>query len=71
MRFAYPAIYSGQEVTDIELWFENGKVVKEKASKGQELLITTEENSSHPGGTYLLDPRTLRKVRPDQETTRG
>ena len=41
VRFKYPAIYSGQEITDIELWFENGKVVKEKASKNQELLTTT------------------------------
>jgi aminopeptidase len=40
IRFGYPAIYSGQEVTDIELWFENGRVVKEKASKGQELLTS-------------------------------
>jgi aminopeptidase len=38
IRFAYPAIYMGQEVIDIELWFEDGKVVKEKAAKGQELL---------------------------------
>jgi len=41
VRFKYPAIYSGQEITDIELWFENGKVVKEKASKNQELLTAT------------------------------
>ena len=38
VRFRYPAIYTGQEVTDIELWFEKGRVVKEKASKNQELL---------------------------------
>jgi aminopeptidase len=38
VRFAYPAIYGGQEVVDIELWFEDGKIVKEKAAKGQELL---------------------------------
>jgi len=38
IRFSYPAIYGGQEVEDIELWFEAGKVVKEKASKGQDLL---------------------------------
>jgi aminopeptidase len=38
VRFRYPAIYDGQEVTDIELWFENGKIITEKASKGQELL---------------------------------
>lgn len=38
VRFGYPAIWSGQEVTDIELWFEKGRVVKETASKNQELL---------------------------------
>ncbi len=38
IRFKYPAIYDGQEVTDIELWFENGRVVKEKAEKNQDLL---------------------------------
>jgi aminopeptidase len=40
IRFEYPAIFSGQEVHDIELWFEDGKVVKEKASKNQELLTS-------------------------------
>jgi aminopeptidase len=40
VRYSYPAIYGGQEVEDIELWFEGGKVVKEKASKGGELLTT-------------------------------
>ncbi|NOZ00144.1 MAG: aminopeptidase [Chloroflexi bacterium] len=38
IRFRYPAIYDGQEIHDIELWFEDGKVVKEKAGKNQELL---------------------------------
>jgi len=40
IRFKYPAIFAGQEITDIELWFENGRVVKEKASKNQELLTS-------------------------------
>ncbi len=40
IRFKYPAIYNGQEVTDIELWFENGRVMKEKAAKSQELLTS-------------------------------
>jgi aminopeptidase len=40
IRFKYPAIEYGQEVTDIELWFEKGRVVKEKASKNQELLTS-------------------------------
>jgi aminopeptidase len=51
IRFSYPAIYSGQEVEDIELWFENGAVVKEKASKGQELL--TQMLNTDPGARYL------------------
>jgi len=38
--FKYPAIFSGQEIHDIELWFENGKVVREKANKNQELLTS-------------------------------
>jgi aminopeptidase len=38
VRFRYPAIFDGQEIEDIELWFENGKVVQEKAGRNQELL---------------------------------
>lgn len=52
VRFAYPAIYGGQEVIGIELWFEDGKVVKEKASKGQELLtalLNTDEGARFLG----------------------
>src|SRR3989337_1134849 len=51
VRFAYPAIYGGREVTDIELWFEDGKVVTEKASKGQERL--TPLLTTDPGARYL------------------
>jgi aminopeptidase len=51
IRFKYPAIYDGQEVTDIELWFEDGKVVKEKASKNQELLTALLDTD--PGARYL------------------
>lgn len=40
IRFNYPAIYEGQEVIDVELWFDEGRVVKEKASKGENLLTT-------------------------------
>ncbi len=39
VRFKYPAIYDGQEVEDVELWFENGKVVEEKAKRNQEFLV--------------------------------
>jgi len=50
-RFRYPAIYDGQEVNDIELWFQDGKIIKEKASKGQELL--TALLNTDAGARYL------------------
>jgi aminopeptidase len=52
VRYSYPAIYGGQEVEDIELWFDGGKVVKEKAAKGQELLtalLNTDEGARYLG----------------------
>ncbi|MDZ7343814.1 MAG: aminopeptidase [candidate division KSB1 bacterium] len=51
VRFRYPAIYSGQEVDDIELWFENGNIVREKAGKGQALL--TSLLNTDAGARYL------------------
>jgi aminopeptidase len=51
VRFKYPAIFLGQEVADIELHFENGKVVKEKASKNQALLTAT--LNTDKGARYL------------------
>ena len=38
IRFTYPGIYAGREVVDITLTFRNGRVVKAKAEKGEELL---------------------------------
>jgi len=52
VRFSYPGIYGGREVEDIELWFEDGKVVKEKAAKGQDLLtalLDTDEGARYLG----------------------
>lgn len=51
VRFRYPAIQHGLEVTDIQLWFEHGKVVKETASKNQEFL--TAQLNADPGARYL------------------
>ena len=51
VRFSYPGIYSGQEVSDIELWFDQGKVVKEQAAKGQHLL--TGILNTDAGARYL------------------
>lgn len=51
VRFRYPAIFDGQEIEDIELWFENGKVVEEKAKRNQELL--TAQLNTDKGARYL------------------
>lgn len=49
--FSYPSIYSGHEVSDIELTVEKGKVVKAQAKKGQEFLekILTIDGADHFG----------------------
>jgi aminopeptidase len=51
IRFSYLAIYEGQEIIDVELWFENGKVVKEKAAKGEKLLTASLNTDS--GARFL------------------
>jgi len=38
IRFTYPGIYMGQEVGDVLLEFNGGKVVKARAAEGEELL---------------------------------
>ena len=39
--FSYPAIYGGREVTGVRLWFEEGKVIKATAEKGEDFLLKT------------------------------
>jgi aminopeptidase len=38
IRYSYPGIYNGREVTGIQLWFENGRVVKATADKNEDFL---------------------------------
>jgi aminopeptidase len=38
VRFSYPAIFGGREVDGVELYFEQGKIVKATAKKGEEYL---------------------------------
>jgi aminopeptidase len=38
IRFSFPAVYSGREVTDVRLVFSEGRVVEAHASKGEDLL---------------------------------
>jgi aminopeptidase len=52
IKFDYPAIRDGKEVADIELRFENGKVIEAKASKNEDFLkemLSTDENASYAG----------------------
>jgi aminopeptidase len=51
VRFAIPAIYSSREVREIEFWFEDGKVVREKASIGEDFL--TQTLNTDPGARFL------------------
>ena len=52
IKFTYPAIYMGREVSDIYLEFKNGKVVNYDASKNKDTLkivLNTDKNSSYVG----------------------
>ena len=52
IRYSYPAIYQGRQVEGIELWFEEGKVVKATAVKNEDYLLSvldTDEGSRYLG----------------------
>jgi len=52
IKFDYPAIEDGKEVTDIKLEFRDGKVISSKASKNEDFLksmLETDENASYVG----------------------
>ena len=52
IKFDYPAIRGGKEVTDISLKFENGKVTNATASKNEDFLkemLAVDENASYVG----------------------
>jgi len=51
VRFSHPAIVRGHEVEGIELWFERGRVVKEHARQGIELLRQLLDTD--PGARYI------------------
>ncbi|MCL5999135.1 MAG: aminopeptidase [Chloroflexi bacterium] len=38
IRYSYPAIYNGREVSGVQLWFERGRVVKATADKNEAFL---------------------------------
>jgi aminopeptidase len=52
VRFSYPAIYMNREVEDVELTFENGRVVSAKAKKDEAFLneiLKTDEGAKSVG----------------------
>lgn len=52
IKFDYPAIESGNEVTGIYVEFKNGKAIKMKAEKNEAFLksmLSVDENASHIG----------------------
>ncbi|MCB9138718.1 MAG: aminopeptidase [Caldilineaceae bacterium] len=51
VRYSYPAISHGREVSDIELRFADGKVVDAKAGKNEEYLISQLDTDA--GSRYL------------------
>ncbi len=51
VRFTYPAITDGRVVEGIELWFEEGKVVKAQAKKNEPYLLQTLDTDE--GARYL------------------
>ncbi len=51
VRFTYPAIYNSREVDGVELRFENGKVIRATAQKGEEYLNSVLDTD--PGARYL------------------
>jgi aminopeptidase len=51
VTFSYPVVTAGREIEGIELDFENGKVVKATATRGQDYLESVLETD--PGARYL------------------
>ena len=51
VRFSYPTIYQGREVTGVRLWFEKGRVVKASADKNEDFLLQTLDTDD--GSRYL------------------
>ena len=52
VRYTYPAIYRGREVTNVRLRLEKGRVVEAKADKGEAFLLRTldvDEGARVPG----------------------
>jgi aminopeptidase len=51
VSFSYPAIYNGNELVGVRLWFENGRVVRAEAAKNEPLLLAALDTDA--GARYL------------------
>ena len=40
IRFSYPAIYRGKEVSGVEMWFKRGRVIKVKAEQNEDYMLS-------------------------------
>lgn len=63
IRFNQPLYYYGPKVEGIELWFQNGRVVKSSATKNQKLLhemLATDKGAAQIGEYSLTDKRLSR-----------
>jgi aminopeptidase len=52
ISFAFPSSYQGHDVEGVQLWFEDGRVVREAATKGADFLtrmLDTDEGARHLG----------------------
>lgn len=52
VRYTYPAVYRGREVTNVRLRLEKGRVVEARADKGEDFLLETlavDEGARVPG----------------------
>lgn len=74
IRYTYPVVYRGREAEGVELHFEDGKVVKASAEKGEEFLLTmldTDEGARYLGefaiGTNKMIQHFIRNILFDEK----
>ncbi len=51
VTFSYPAIHQAREVTNVQLWFKNGRVIRATAEKNEAFLLETLDTDE--GARYL------------------
>ncbi len=51
VTFSYPAIHQGREVTNVQLWFNKGRVIRATAEKNEQFLLETLDTDE--GARYL------------------